>query len=162
LVVQQGNPGGLWRLNSPFFTLIPKQTEASRLGDFRPISLVHSFSKLITKILANRLAPKLDKMVSPNQSAFIKDRCIHDNFLMVNQTVKMLQKKGTPSLFLKLHIKKAFDSICWAFLMEVLQHLGFGQIWCNLVLSILSSSSTQISVNEEPRQSIKHKRGLRA
>jgi hypothetical protein len=81
----------------------------------------------------------MDKMVNTSQSAFIKSRCIQDNFLMVNQTVKMLQRKNISSLFLKLDIKKAFDSVNWAFLMEILDDLGFGQIWCNLILNLLSS-----------------------
>jgi hypothetical protein len=145
LVIQQWSHGRLWLLNSAYLTLIPKQTEAIHPRDFRPISPVHSFAKLLTKILANRLAPELDKLVGTNQSAFIQGRCIHDNFLMVNQTVKMLRRKGIPTLFLKLDIKKAFDSVNWTFLMEILHHLGFGQIWCNLILNLLMSSSTQNS-----------------
>jgi hypothetical protein len=44
--------------------------------DFKPISLVHSFAKLITKLMANGLAGRLNEMVSPIQSAFIKGRFI--------------------------------------------------------------------------------------
>jgi retron-type reverse transcriptase len=113
-------------LNSVYISLIPKHVEAILPRDFRPISLVHSFAKLITKILANRLAPELDKMVSTNQSAFIRGRCIHDNFIMVSQTIKMLHHKKIPPIFLKLDIKKAFDSVHWAFLLEILRHLSFG------------------------------------
>jgi hypothetical protein len=43
-------------LNSAFITLLPKMDEASHVKDYRPISLVHSFAKLVTKILSNRLA----------------------------------------------------------------------------------------------------------
>lgn len=64
------------RLNTAYITLIPKKDGVDNIKDFRPISLVHSFVKLVTKILANRLASKLNVMVSPNQSAFIK-REIH-------------------------------------------------------------------------------------
>ena len=46
------------------------------LNDFRPISLVHSFAKPVTKVMANRLAPLLPKLVSANQSAFVKKRNI--------------------------------------------------------------------------------------
>jgi hypothetical protein len=49
--------------------------------DFRPISLVHSFVKLVTKLLANRLAGRLQNMVSPNQTAFIKKSLILFFFL---------------------------------------------------------------------------------
>jgi len=58
--------------------------------DFRPISLIHSLAKLIAKILANRLAPFLDSLVATNQSAFIRGRCIHDNYMLVQQTIKIL------------------------------------------------------------------------
>jgi hypothetical protein len=101
LILQLGSPGRLDLVNSAYITLIPKHVEAILPGDFRPISLVHSFAKLITKILANRLAPELDKMVSTNQSAFIRGRCIHDNFIMVSQTAKMLHQKKNPCNFLE-------------------------------------------------------------
>jgi hypothetical protein len=70
--LQQGNARGLELLNAAFITLIPKKVDAAMAKDFRPISLVHSFAKLVTKILANRLAPLLNSMVATNQSAFIK------------------------------------------------------------------------------------------
>ena len=72
--------------NSAFITLLPKTEEANCAKDFRPISLVHSFAKLVTKLLANRLAGRLQQMVSPNQSAFIKGKFIQDNFMLVQQT----------------------------------------------------------------------------
>jgi hypothetical protein len=39
--------------------LDPKTAGAEHVKDFRPISLVHSFAKLVTKVLANQLAGKL-------------------------------------------------------------------------------------------------------
>jgi len=62
----------LWMLNSAYITLIPKKADAEQVKDFRPISLVHSFEKIVTEILANRLACCLNVMVSPSQTAFIK------------------------------------------------------------------------------------------
>lgn len=102
-------------LNSVYITLIPKKEEAWEARDYRPISLVHSFAKLVTKMLANRLAPLLDSMVATNQSAFIRGRCIHDNFMLVQQTIKVLHHRKVSSLFLKLDISKAFDSVAWSF-----------------------------------------------
>jgi hypothetical protein len=73
-------------LNSAFITLLPKTDEAPGVKDYRPINLIHSFRKLVSKILASRLAGQLQHMVSPNQSAFIKKRFIQDNFMLVQQT----------------------------------------------------------------------------
>ena len=64
-------------------------------------------------------------------------------------------------LFLKLDISKAFDSVSWAFLLEILTHLGFGPIWCNLVTNLLKTSSTRVLVNGEPGREIRHQQGLR-
>jgi hypothetical protein len=161
ITLQQGDARGLRLLNAAYITLIPKKKDALAVNDFCPISLVHSFGKLITKILANRLAPYLDSLISTNQSAFVRGRCIHDNFILVQQTAKVLHRQKVPSLFLKLDISKAFDSVSWSFLLEVLQHLGFGCSWRNLVANLLSSSSTRILLNGEPSELIQHQRGLR-
>lgn len=45
-----------------------------------------------------------------------------------------------PSLFLKLDVAKAFDSLAWQFLMEVLAHHGLGVRWpVNPFLGVHSS-----------------------
>jgi hypothetical protein len=75
--------------------------------------------------MANRLAPHLNSMVATNQSAFIRGRCIHDNFMLVQQTIKVLHHRKISSLFLKLDISKAFDSVAWSFLLDILPYLWF-------------------------------------
>jgi hypothetical protein len=50
-------------LNSTFIILLPKKVDAEHVGEFRPISLVHSLAKLVTKILANRLSGHLDQLL---------------------------------------------------------------------------------------------------
>jgi hypothetical protein len=67
ITLQQGDARKLELLNSAYLTLIPKKSEAWEAKDYRPISLVHSFAKLVTKLLANRLAPLLDSIVATNQ-----------------------------------------------------------------------------------------------
>jgi hypothetical protein len=58
-----------------------------------------------------------------------KKRSIHDNFLYVQNIVRTMQKQKLPALFLKLDIHKAFDTVSWSYLLEVLQALGFGACW---------------------------------
>jgi hypothetical protein len=145
ITLQQGEARKLGLLNSAYITLIPKKAEAWEAKDFRPISLVHSFAKLVTKILANRLAPILDSMIATNQSAFIRGRCIHDNFMLVQQTIKVLHRRKISSLFLKLDISKTFDSVVWSFFAGGSFSSGF---WRVLVLSHCKPS--QICLNSSP------------
>jgi hypothetical protein len=60
------NQQGLQLLNQDYVVLIPKKQEAIRVNDFRPISLIHSFAKIPSKFLANRLRPELDHLISIN------------------------------------------------------------------------------------------------
>jgi hypothetical protein len=73
--------GDCWNLlNSVNVALIAKTDEAQVIGDYRPIEIMHNMVRIIGKVLANRLSPHLDRMVSPSQSGFIKGQMIHDNF----------------------------------------------------------------------------------
>jgi hypothetical protein len=123
--VMQGDVSKLHLHNSAYITPIHKMAEAVEVKDYRPISLIHSFAKIITKVLASRLADKLPSLVSQCQSAFVKGRCIHDNFILVQQTARALHRQKDPRVLLKLDISKVFDSVAWPFLLEVLKHLGF-------------------------------------
>ena len=68
-------------LNSTNIVLLPKKDGAEEIGDFRSFSLIHAIAKIIAKMLSVRLAPFMNNLVSNAQSAFIKKRSIHDNFM---------------------------------------------------------------------------------
>lgn len=152
---------GFARLNRAYITLIPKRQNASEVDDFRPISLVHSFSKLFSKIMANRLRAKLPELVSPNQSAFVRSRSLHDNFMLVRQVARRINQRKQPGVLLKLDITRAFDSVSWSFLLEVLRHLGFGVLFLKWVDALLYTANMVIMVNGEPGERIQHACGLR-
>lgn len=120
---------GFAKLNKALIVLIPKRSDALHVSDYRPISLPHSFAKLFAKLLANRVCAHMPELVQVNQSAFIQGRCLHDNFLLMQAAARKLHCKKVPSIFLKIDIAKAFDSLCWPFLFEVRQHKGFGPRW---------------------------------
>jgi len=148
-------------LDQAFMVLLRKKPDAETVGDYRPISLIHSFAKLFTKVLARRLAPRMHSLVKSNQSAFIQTRLIHENYKAVNLTGKFLHRQKVPSALLKLDIAKAFDTVNWQFLLELLSHLGFSRRWNNWISLMLSTASTKVILNGSPGKRICHARGLR-
>ena len=55
----------LKEVNHTFITLISKVPNPSSVGQFRHISLCSTISKIISKVMANRLCLLLDKIISP-------------------------------------------------------------------------------------------------
>lgn len=148
-------------LNSALVVLLPKQPDTSTPADYQPITMIHSFAKLASKLLATRLAPVLKELITPNQNAFIRGRTIHDNFKFVQRAAMLIKKRKIPSLLLKLDISKAFDTLAWPFLLTVLQAFGFSNQWQRWVTALLSTATSRILVNGQPGQQIKHRRGVR-
>lgn len=66
-----------------FIVLIPKVKEPSSFGHFRPISLCNVVYKAFSKLLVNRLAHVIEKIVSPEQGAFVKGMSIFQNIYLM-------------------------------------------------------------------------------
>nr|GEY24170.1 RNA-directed DNA polymerase, eukaryota [Tanacetum cinerariifolium] len=116
--------------NSSFIALIPKVTDAKFVTDFRPISLTGCVYKVVTKILANRLATVISDLVSDIQSAFVANRQILDGSFILNELLALCKRKKKQAMIFKVDFAKAYDSVCWDYLLDVLQAFGFGPNWC--------------------------------
>nr|GEU32881.1 RNA-directed DNA polymerase, eukaryota [Tanacetum cinerariifolium] len=147
--------------NFSFITLIPKVPNANMLKDFRPISLIGSSYKIIAKILANRLVTVLGTLVNETQSAFVADRQILDGPFILNELVQWCKKKNNQAMIFKVDFKKAYDSIRWDFLDDMLKKFRFGEKWCNWIQSCLRSSRGSVIVNGSPTKEFEFYKGLK-
>jgi hypothetical protein len=103
-------------LNTANMVLLRKMATPSHLKDYsRPKCLIHSVGKLVTKVVANRLAPHLPLLVRNNQSAFIHGRSIHDNYMVVQLACRWMHSRHCPAVLIKVDITKAFDSVSRSF-----------------------------------------------
>ena len=96
-----------------FISLIPKKVDAMNIQDFHPISLIGSVYKLLSKILANRLALVLHGLISESQNLFVGGRQILDSVLIAHECLDSRIKSGLPGLISKLDIEKAYDHVNW-------------------------------------------------
>lgn len=94
----------------------PKCESSVGFSDYRPISMVGCLYKVITKILSRRLQGVMSSIISPHQSAFIKDRQILDGALIAGELVDSCKRNKTKAILLKLDFHKAFDGISWNYL----------------------------------------------
>ncbi|GJR80795.1 RNA-directed DNA polymerase, eukaryota [Tanacetum coccineum] len=115
--------------NSSFIALIPKVPDAKFVSDFRPISLIGSMYKVITKILANRLSSVISDLVSDVQTAFVFNRKILDGPFIINELLSWCKRKKKQAMLFKVDFAKAYDSVRWDFLDDVFRSFGFGSKW---------------------------------
>ena len=116
-------------LNASFLTLIPKKCNAVSIKDFRPINLVGSVYKLLSKVLANKLRAVLDNLISKSQNSFVGERQILDSVLIANECLDSRLKSRLPSVVCKLDIEKAYDHVNWEALFYLLGRMVFGVKW---------------------------------
>ena len=67
--------------------------------------------------------------------------------MYAQSTIRFLHKNKKPSILLKLDIDKAFDSLSWAYLLEMMQARGFGARWREWIAMILRTSTSRVLIN---------------
>ncbi|GJY59135.1 RNA-directed DNA polymerase, eukaryota [Tanacetum coccineum] len=147
--------------NSSFIALIPKVTDAKLVKDFRPISLIGSIYKIITKILANRLSLVVGDLVSEVQSAFVANRQILDGPFILNELISLCKRKKSKAMIFKVDFEKAYDSVRWDYLDDVLLKFGFGDRWRGWIQGCLKSSMGSVLVNGSPTTEFEFHKGLK-
>ncbi|XP_020254066.1 uncharacterized protein LOC109831138 [Asparagus officinalis] len=152
----------LGMINSTAITLIPKVKCPKTPSDFRPIACCNSLYTIISKILANRIKSVMGYLINDSQSAFVKGRQISSNILLANEIVKNYNRKHiSPRIMLSIDIKKAFDTVNWDFLNEMLKGLGFPVNFINWIMVCISTPKFSLSLNGTLHGYFKGKRGLR-
>ena len=81
----------LQSINGSLITLISKKDDAPKILDYRPISLLNTSVKIITKLLANRLHLKLLDLLHKNQYGFIRHRTFQDYISWALEYLHMCQ-----------------------------------------------------------------------
>lgn len=145
-------------------TLIPKEKNPELMIHFHPISLCRFIYKVISKVLANRLKPFIDGIISEQQSAFITGRQIQDNIIVAHEVFHFLKhKKSGPksSVAIKLDLNKAYDKVCWDFLLKVMERMGFDRRWIVWVQQCICTIKYSINVNGGQICDVMPNRGLR-
>jgi hypothetical protein len=125
--------------NANTLILIPKISNADAIEHYRPIAMANFKFKIISKVLADRLAQVMPTLISKEQSGFIHGRNIKDCLGLASEAANLLQSKVFGgNLALKIDVTKAFDTLEWPCLLKVLRSFGFCDKFCNWIDTILN------------------------
>lgn len=154
-------------LNSAFISVIPKQgKDPSEVSSYRPISLINNDLKIMTKILANRMSNFIANYIHRDQVGFIPGRQGPDQVRRAIDLISLLQSKwdGGPAqkgFLLSLDLQKAFDSVSWPYLFDILERCGFGDGFRTIIHTLYSSPSAQVQLMGHYSEPFNIRRGTR-
>lgn len=80
--------------------LIPKVESPTTFSQLRPMSLSNFSSKVISKIVSNRLINLLPKIISHNQIGFIKGSLITENIILTRKIIQNIKSKNKGEMWL--------------------------------------------------------------
>ena len=135
-------------------TCIPKGDKPKEfLKNWRPITLLNVIYKLASGCIAERIKSVLDKLISKDQTGFLSGRYIGENTRLIYDILHLTENLNIPGLLLIVDFEKAFDSISWKFIMNVLDFFNFGDSikkWINVFNNDISSMVVQNGFLSDP------------
>ena len=121
-------------MRQSIITCLPKgQKDRKYIKNWRPISLLSVVYKLASATIAERLKLILPEIISPHQSGFMSGRSMADCTRLVYDLMSYTEKNKIPGLLMLIDFEKAFDSVSWSFLYNVLEYFGFDDKFTNWI-----------------------------
>ena len=99
----------------------PKSGDLSLTANYRGISLSSMVAKLVNKMILNRLQPKINKHLRPNQNGFRPGRSTTSHILALRRIIQGVKTRNKEAIILYVDFRKAFDSIHRCMMMNILK-----------------------------------------
>ena len=125
-------------------TSIPKKGNSLHVANTRPISLLGTDYRILTRGLCARLSPILSTLIDPAQTAYLHGRNIGDNIMLMQLLPAWLQQHSRSALMVFCDFRKAYDTIDRDFLFVVARKFGLGEgfiSWIKLLLTDTRSAA---------------------
>ena len=143
-------------------TLLPKTDRDIRyLKNWRPISLLNTDYKILTKCIADRLKLVLPFLIHPNQTGFLQNRYIGSNIRLLLDLIEYTQEQNQPGMIFAIDFEKAFDTVNWKFLLKCLDYFNFGESFKSWIQIIQNGSCSCIVNNGWSSQMFNLNQGVR-
>ncbi|KAN0043399.1 hypothetical protein ACTA71_011051 [Dictyostelium dimigraforme] len=152
-------------VNSKFkegvITTLFKKGDELNISNRRPITLLNTDYKLLSKILNNRLLGITSRIINKFQNGFVPNRYIQDNIQIMKDVIELSNKQKVSTLITFYDFNKAFDSISHKSIQRTLDYIGSPPKFTSIILNLLKDTKNKIKVNDYVVDGITIKRGTK-
>ena len=143
-------------------TCIYKNGDRKDIANWRPISLLNTDYKLITKTLTNRFKQTLPHIISKHQTACVPNRQLHMNLLYTRDILKIAKtEQYKDTCVVSIDQVKAFDRVCWSYFTKVLHKYNYGTKTIENIKTLYTDIETSIKANGHLTAPFHPTRGVR-
>ena len=143
-------------------TCIPKQDNPKQFKkNWWPITLLTCTYKIAAGCISNRIKTVLDKIISKDQTGFIKGRYIGENTRLIYDIMHYPETHNIPGLLVLVDFEKAFDSLSWSFIEKALEIFNFRSSIQSRIKTFYNNSISCVLQNGYLSESFKLERGCR-
>ncbi|KAI5628117.1 hypothetical protein C0J50_8261, partial [Silurus asotus] len=127
--------------------LLKKGKDPNLCGSYRPLSLLNADVKVLAKVIASRLENVLPRIISMEQTGFIKGRHSFFNTRTLFNIIYSKQSSPLPEVVVSLDAEKAFDRVEWEYLFAILKKFGFGDTFVSWIRLLYKSPQASVRTN---------------
>ena len=143
-------------------SLLPKKNnDLGNLNNWRPLTLLNTDYKIVTKTISNRIKKYISHIIENSQTGFIKGRYIGENIRLIQETIEVLEEENHPGLILFADFEKAFDSISHDFMFNCLKCFNFGTDIIRWIKCFYNDVKSSVTNSGYMTEFFHIKRGLR-
>jgi hypothetical protein len=140
---------------------IYKKKDRTEISNYRPIPLLNTDYKILTKAMAIQLMNNIDSLVHRDQAGFIPKRSIFDQIRLAKAIINYAEATEEDGAIVALDQEKAYDKINHEYLWEVLNAFNLPETFTKTLKSLYQNASTQVAINGFLSDPFKITRGIR-
>ena len=143
-------------------TCIPKDDKPRQyMKNWRPITLLNTIYKLASSCISDRLKSVLPTLIDKDQTGFIPGRFIGENTRLIYDLMHYTETNDIPGILLLIDFEKAFDSISWSFIEQVLDFFNFGKSMKHWITTFYTNIQSSVTQNNYLSEFVDVQRGCR-
>lgn len=128
-------------------TLLPKKGDLQQIKNWRPVSLLCTDYKILSKALALRLREVMASIIHPDQTYCVPGRLISDNVTLIRDVLALSSELGLDTGLISIDQEKAFDRVEHQYLWRTLAGFGFHPGFIAKIRALYTGVASVLKIN---------------